>query len=81
MKPFTVKTMVESPGGHFLARIPQLGARIETKKAGFFTNKKVQVVAGTTDNLFCEGKRPDFFVESRDPTGEFGLTMSFSRIA
>jgi signal transduction histidine kinase len=54
------------------ARNPQLSARTETKKAGFFTNKKVQVVAGTTDKLFCEGKRPDFFVESRDPTGDFG---------
>jgi glutaredoxin len=50
---------------------------IETEKAGIFTNKKVQVVAGTTDRLFCEGKRSDFFVESRDSTGDFGLTILF----
>jgi transcription-repair coupling factor (superfamily II helicase) len=56
-----------------LARNPQLSARTETEKAGFFTNKKVQVVAGTTDKLFCEGKRPDFSVESRDSTEDFGL--------
>jgi hypothetical protein len=51
-----------------------LGARTETEKAGVFTNKKVQVVAGTTDKLFCEGKTPEFYVESRDPTENFGLT-------
>jgi hypothetical protein len=51
-----------------------LGVRTETEKAGVFTNKKVQAVAGTTDKLFCEGKMPEFYVESRDPTGEFGLS-------
>jgi len=53
-----------------------LGARTETEKTGFFTNKKVQVVAGTTDKLFCEGKRSGFFVEFRDPTEDFGFTSS-----
>ena len=56
-----------------LTRNPQLGARTETEKAGLFTNKKVQAVAGTTGKLFCEEKRPEFSVESRDPTGNFGL--------
>ncbi len=32
-------------------------------------------VAGTTDKLFWEGKRPDFFIESRDSTGDFGLKL------
>jgi predicted nuclease of restriction endonuclease-like (RecB) superfamily len=59
-----------------LARNSQLGARTETEKAGLFTNKKVQAVAGTTDKLFCEGKRPEFSVESRDPTGNFGLEQA-----
>jgi hypothetical protein len=59
-----------------LARNSQLGARTETEKAGLFTNKKVQAVAGTTDKLFCEEKRPEFSVESRDPTGNFGLARS-----
>jgi hypothetical protein len=66
-------TTLLQPGAIKLAQNPQLSARTETKKAAFFTNKKVQVVAGTTDKLFCEGKRTDFFVESRDSTGDFGL--------
>ena len=53
-----------------------MGARTETEKAGVFTNKKVQAVAGTTDKLFCDDKRPGFSVESRDPTGDFGLGES-----
>ncbi len=57
-----------------LTRNSQLGARTETEKAGLFANKKVQAVAGTTDKLFCEEKRPAFSVESRDPTGDFGLS-------
>ncbi len=43
------------------------------EKAGLFTNKKVQAVAGTTDKLFCEEKRPEFSVEYRDPAGNSGL--------
>ena len=51
-----------------LTRNVQLGARTETEKAGVFTNKKGQVIAGITDKLFCEGKTPEFHVESRDLT-------------
>jgi hypothetical protein len=51
-----------------------LGARTETEKTGIFTKQKSESVARTTVELFCEGKSPGFSVESRDPTGEFGLT-------
>jgi hypothetical protein len=63
-----------------LTRNFQLGARTETEKAGVFTNKKVQVVAGTTDKLFCEGKTPEFYVESRDPTENSGLNLDKGRL-
>jgi hypothetical protein len=56
-----------------LARIPRSGARTETEKTGIFTKLKSESVARTTVELFCEGKSPGFYVESRDPTGEFGL--------
>ena len=43
----------------------QLARRTETEKMGLFTKQKSEVVAGTTDELFCEEKRPRFYVESR----------------
>jgi hypothetical protein len=53
-----------------------LGARTETEKTGIFTKQKSESVARTTVELFCEGKSPGFYVESRDPTGEFGLVRA-----
>jgi len=39
-----------------------------------------RAVAGTTDKLFCEGIKSGFFVESRDPTEDFGLRITGSMI-
>lgn len=55
------------------ARIPQLGARVETDETGDLSTKKTQAVAGTTVEFSEEEKVPGSSVESRDPTGESGL--------
>jgi hypothetical protein len=66
-----------------LMRDEKSGLFYEQKSAGrrpLPRGTSSNAVAGTTDKLFYEGKRPDFFVESRGSTGDFGLTsVSFGR--
>jgi hypothetical protein len=60
-----------------LMRDGKNGLFYEQKSAGrrpLPRGTSASAVAGTTDKLFWEGKRSGFFVESRDPTEDFGLT-------
>ena len=72
-----VRTLLDLPSSS-LTRIIQLHARTETEKMALCMKQKSEDVAGTTFELFCEGKRALFYVESRGQLNYSGKDLELA---